>query len=247
MTKNQYGEEDTLINKIITYNGGKEKIESNKPSSFSLAAVESENNLYFDLKSKNYYYRGGALNNNVMFTENGFLWKIVNFNQDCSIKLILNDEYLDDSLITNYVGIEKVLNNWYEKYIANTKYNKHIIRSNYCTNSYLNENYEPSMNCDSKYIFESPIGLLTSDEYMYSGLTLNYCNSLYYLASNFDTYTMTKKDDKNIFIIKDNTINLVDPDTELYLRPVINIDGKLNVISGDGSSNDPYVLEINED
>ncbi len=250
MKKNQYGEEDTLINKLISKEGKEETIKLNQPSSFNLAAIETEKVLFFDSESNNYYYRSGAINNNIVFGNddvNELSWKIVSFNVNGSVKMVLNDTNLSHNLKSNYNNALPVLNDWYSLVFGKKTIKKHILESNYCLYSNI-EDYIPSFNCsDETKVVTSKIGLLTADEYMFFGATLNHRNSFYYLSSNYDCITMSLKDETTNYVIKNNAITSSNNSEELYLRPVIIIDGKLNVKSGDGSISNPYYLEMLED
>jgi len=109
LKRNIYGEEDSLVNTIINKFGGISNIEKKTPSIFSLSAIENEGLLMTkDDAGNSFYFRGSVLDNNVQFgttkEEKPLLWKILRINGDKSVRLVLNDEFLesDELLKTTY-------------------------------------------------------------------------------------------------------------------------------------------------
>ena len=101
----------SLMNTILSDNGGTEIIESKAAPDFSniqksdgsdtgLYATDGTNVLH-DNYGKSYYYRGlkTELNNNLIF--GGFQWKIVRINGDGSVRIIYNGICLDNECMIN--------------------------------------------------------------------------------------------------------------------------------------------------
>ena len=154
-----------------------------------------------------YYFRGNTLNNNVDFA--GYSWKIVKINGDGSVKLVLDgiiDElssYYSDSSAFADSTIKTVLDSWYDTYLAG--YGSYIAYYKYCNDTVLesnNTNYIsysriitnkiPTFICLGHSENEK-IGLLTADEIVMAGGSINPNESYYLYNENIETayYTMT--------------------------------------------------------
>lgn len=182
----------------------------------------------------------GEANSTLTNTLNGYYNSIVNTdtlkaqvkdNIFCNNKNILNDE-------TKYFGIKnKNVNNrniGYEKTIFEAT-NKEVI-SLVCP---INDRYTVLDNLGNKKL-ENPIGLLTYEEINLIGLDT-------YLKEDYIYWTGTPVKYENnlgyVYAVKFGELTPYSVDTNLYLKPVINIDNKKVEISGTGTLEDPYLLK----
>lgn len=211
-----------------------------------------------------YYFRGDVQNNNVVI--NNLNFKIVRINGDGSVKLVLSSttgelkKYLDvgenyyykDSIINTY------LNTWIEQNLGN--YTSYLATQKYCNDVLLNddtfyaytrimEDNIPSLVCLSEK-FSSKVALLTVDEAIYAGATVNDDNTSFYLydsSIDTDTFLMSSATNKldiyHPFVLsKDGKILDSIPFNYLRgVRPVITII-KTAQVSGDGTIDNPYKL-----
>lgn len=210
-----------------------------------------------------YYFRGATLNNNVNFA--GYNWKIVKINGDGSVKLVLDgiiDElsnYYSDSSAFVDSTIKGVLDSWYNTYLS--EYSSYIAYYKYCNDTVLesnNTNYIaysrvitnkiPTFVCLG-YSENEKIGLLTADEVMMAGGSINTNKNFYLYNDEIETayYTMTNAriNNENVypFIVEtDGSINYSTNGTLVRgVRPVINII-KTAKVTGNGTEDDPYTI-----
>lgn len=211
-----------------------------------------------------YYFRGKVENNYVLL--NNLLFRIVRINGDGSVKLVLNGDtgelqkYYSD--INNYAfassNISAYLSSWlssklskYSVYISNQKYCNDIgdiDGSLYAFNRIKKDNIPSFMCLGVKTSVK--VALLTVDEVIYAGATLESENKDFYLYnSNIteDVYTMTgavkSSSAFNPFVLNSQGKVLTSTSGENYhaVRPVITII-KTATVTGKGTVNDPYML-----
>lgn len=114
------------------------------------------------------------------------------------------------------------------------------------------DNYTPLLECPSEYVFEDNIGLISAEEVVLAGGAYNQSNTSFFLYNSSISgyywtlspayYDPTQKNG-NVFVVS-NTGLLTDWTSGLltnsyYIRPVITINGNLEM-SGDGTSSNPY-------
>ena len=160
---------------------------------------------------------------------------------------------------TSYMDL---LNNYYNTYLMD--YDSFISSAKYCSENEKNDNktyntYQrvytnkiPTLNCLGSTI-NSKIGLLTVDEVIYSGLVFNNDNLKSFLynkdiTSSWWTSSLAtfSDNDFNPFIVNDKgrINNNISGLTYESLRPVVNLNRKVIVSSGNGTINNPYTLEM---
>ena len=253
-------EENSFADVILTNNN----ISSAPLTSFGESATLDEGLLESqDDLGVAYYFRGAVTNNNVSFA--GYNWKIVKINGDGSVKLVLDgiiDElssYYEDSSSFNESNIKSVLESWYDtnlvdysSYIAYYKYcNDTVLEqngTNYTSYSRIVTNKIPTFVCLG-YSENGKIGLLTADEAVMAGGSMDANNNFYLYNSGIETayYTMT-----NARVYNEQFYPfLVDTDGSLEyntsgtlvrgVRPVINII-KTAKVTGSGTVEDPYQI-----
>ena len=201
-----------------------------------------------------YYFRGNTLNNNVLI--NNLKFKIVRINGDGSVKLVLDEnieklsEYYEDG---NYkfkeTTIYSALNSWVNENLG--KYSSFLSNQKYCNDTLLNENtfyaYTrvmedniPSLICLSEK-FTSKVALLTVDEVLFAGATINNEN----ITSDVYLMTSAKLLNNTYYPFVLSTTGKIESDVPgTYLRsvrPVITII-KTAMVTGTGTIDDPYIL-----
>ena len=175
---------------------------------------------------------------------------------DSSIKLKI-DQWYRTNLIqySSYLADETFCNN--RNILSGSGY-KEDADTIYVTNE-LYENKSPNLKCSNeidkfsltneKAKLDYPVALITADEVMMAGATVNNPNNKYYLYNNQDYWTMSPigfyDGVSRIGFVLDNG-NLI-----FYCgvadhggtRPVINIKADIQIIRGDGSSLNPFVIK----
>ena len=256
-------ETNTFAEVILNNNEIKEKPLTNPGT--SIATTDEGLIKGIDDYGITYYFRGKVLNNNVLIENNNY--KIVRINGDGSVKLVLDG--ITDSLkkyyenATDYTYKNSIINtylnnDWLNKalskslfYIANQKYcnDINIKNNNFLALSRIKIDNIPSFVCLGDKI-ASKVGLLTVDEAIYAGATLNEDNKDFYLyneniATNYYLMTSANIDDTTYypFVLSSNGKVLSNEKGSSFhgVRPVITII-KTATVSGSGTVNDPYVL-----
>lgn len=224
--------------------------------------------LDIDDNGNTYYFRGNVQNNYVSFAN--MLWRIVRINGDGTVKIILNNNITGSTIYTNKQNLEylekisnnnynTVLNNWYnqnlkeyDQYISQTKYCIDINKEGENLSNYfrINLSNNPTFNCLGKKN-NTKIGLLTVDEVVYAGATINNSNDYFYLNHseiNEAWWTMSPAKDQiegiYYYEISSNGTILANSvgDIEKKLRPVINLNKDIEV-TGKGTIDDPYTIK----
>ena len=138
---------------------------------------------------------------------------------------------------------------------------KYLSRSNTeNSNMVLYSDYAPNFKCKTdlygKGIVNANIGLITYDEYIYSGgyvyPVISDSNSTYY-ASEYESYTMSPSgyysasEHATNWSIKIyagySTVTNGFARLHMILRPVINLKSNVQISSGDGTKNNPFIIE----
>lgn len=186
-------------------------------------------------KDNTYVYIGKDVNNYVMYS--GMLFRIISIDENKNIKMISND-----TLTLLYSGLEKgyndsYVNKWLNEIYGNTFFESERLLSN----SLMCEDVIDSLdnitcnniNKDNKIILPS------LNDYKFSGGENSFINNGkdFYLSS-------LDQNNNNYYINKEGQIGLNEITTKIYgVRPVITINGSINLLSGNGSVEDPYLVE----
>lgn len=181
------------------------------------------------------YYKGRDVKNYLLFS--GMLFRIVNVNEDGSIKLI-SDEAIANlrADYDTYEGsnIDTWLKNVYYKSLHNA--DKYLVDSTYCVGD-INSVYDYSGECSAT--ITSKVGLLSIGQY---NSTLS--NNSTYLDNN--NYFALSHKSGNRYIItpyEEGIKNGLDTGILAPIRPVITLKSNLYLLSGDGSLENPYKLD----
>lgn len=184
-------------------------------------------------KNGYFYYKGSAVNNYVYYS--GRLWRIIDI--DKGIRMI------EDATETNLVWTfdsnykDSYVHEWLKNYLNSLKdYDLYLDESEWCNENIELNNY----NCSS--ITKGFVGLLSTNEYLQAGGKNSYLNN--------ETYFWTINQDKegNVFYVNnEGSINNISRKEDNYfsygIRPVISLKEDVNIVSGDGSMNDPFVID----
>lgn len=185
------------------------------------------------------YYRGDNPNNYLLFS--GMLWRIVNVNEDGSVKIVTHNnianisygqegEYFDNS------NIQTWLNQYFYSKLSDTSYIKED--SVWCMDSI--DNLSQSLNPCSIYSKPAPVGLLTLYDY-----NISKQNNITYLNSITEYWLMNRKDSRFAYIhfmFRNDTVSTNDGTDLSGVRPAIVLKKDLFIMSGNGSLQNPYRL-----
>ena len=178
------------------------------------------------------YYKGNS-NNYVLFS--GMLWNIVNVNEDGTVRLILHNAV--SNLRMNYEKYsESSVNTWLQEifYKALNNPDNYVVLKDYCTGS-INSIYDYGNYCADS--INAKVALLDIESYL---KTFDGNSSSIFTKS----FALSNKIGNNY---GDATFNDTKPDgttTAILapIRPVITVNNKLSIMSGNGSITKPYKL-----
>lgn len=250
------------------------------------------------ITGKDVYVFRGVIDNNYV-NLGGYLWRIMQIDENGNLRLILNETTNNDSyynekyevdsidnirdiLDYNNSNVKKALDSWYE-YIKKI-YSDRIVTSSFCQNydykEYKNENtntdvayfnsylnvgsataiYSPSLICDSNYIIDSNIGLVSAEELVLAGASFDKENTKFFLynpevnSSSYRNYFWTISPSFYDFTRKNGGVFMMGYNGKLIdwigglgnnllgVRPVITIDGNYEM-TGNGTKDNPYIYE----
>lgn len=223
-----------------------------------------------DDNGNTFYFRGNVKNNYFEFANK--TWRIVKVNGNGTVKVILDDvieksSVYDEKLNNKIDNLNKKNNNkiystlddWYQnnlkdfdKYISLSKFCNDLTKENETMSNYnrINVLNNPTFNCLGK-TYSSKIGILTVDEVIYAGASLNGINNNYYLYNDsikdsWWTQSAFKDSVEGLYYyeISPNGEILLNStgDVSKNIRPVINLMKNVEV-TGAGTKENPYKLK----
>lgn len=213
------------------------------------------NNLYETLKNKpitynnsglykidnNYYYKGKVTDNYLYYSAR--LWRIISFN-DNGIKLITED--------TQTSMVWSTENNYKNSYIYNwlnitdkehsgifinslNNYKNYLIKHSWCTDIVTKDN----QTCNDT--LNNYVGLISIEEYLKAGGIESYLNNNNYF------WTINASENNIWYIFDKGGINDETNDDTGYhsygVRPSIVLDINTPLYKGDGTKDNPYIIE----
>lgn len=206
---------------IYYYTENNKTIETEKDVYNLVLAKKASDSLY---KIDNaYFYRGQEADNYIVYS--GITWRIIKLENN-TLTLI------SDIPLTNLYFNENYEESEINKYLNNDFYNLLDNRLITDTNTCISNDEE--MNCLKNY--SNKVVLLSLDIYDKIGGINSYVNNGYY------TY-LSNTNDLKYYIDDSGKINNTS-DNNLYgIKPVITINSA-DIVNGDGSQNNPYLLDI---
>jgi len=196
-------------------------------------------------EANGYVYKGKEVNNYLEYS--GYLFRIISVDENNNVKLITDDSLTnlawgidgnyDQSYIKSWLTGEEEHTGIFYKSLNNPA--NYLIDTTFCTETVNEESKE----CDNTTT--DKVGLLSLLEYNKAG------GSKSYLQTDNYWWLSNPSEDGIWYIysngkISDNS-NMGKNYYSYGVRPVITIKGSLNVVSGDGSINNPYKIENETD
>ena len=202
---------------------------NNKSTVTRTVKVEERLSSIVNDNTENGYYVGNVDNNYVLF--NHMLFRLVRVNDDNSVVIVSNDALANVDYSTNGKFEDSALDSWLNDYfygLLEPRYQKLIKNSTWCDDVVSSDNINTT-ECSSETA-KRKVGILSIQDYnrSYDGMSsyLNKDNLSWY--ANFDS-------EKKPWAMTGNAI---------YPNGFSTSDGNnlLNVVEGDGSYTDPYIL-----
>ena len=181
-----------------------------------------------------YIYKGSDVNNYIKYSN--MLWRIVRTNGDGSIEIILDDyinilawdfkgnEYIDSD-------IHKYLNDIFVKQI-NTEL---LVKTNICTDKMPTIDKYSCNNKNADYF----IKLLPANDFLNSVID----EKTYIADSEELVWLGTTANDEKAWLANGSNISTSDDNNTYFVKPVVTLSNATQLISGNGSEEDPYVIE----
>ena len=184
-------------------------------------------------KTGYFYYKGVDVNNYVYYS--GRLFRIIDI--DKGIRMI--EEETETNLVwtfdSNYG--DSYIHEWLKSYLETLKdYDVYLEKSDWCNSAIDLENYSCST------IINDYVGLISTNEYLQAGGKNSYLNNETYF------WTINQDVDGNVYYVNnEGSINNISKKEDNYfsygIRPVITLKGDISIISGEGTADDPFVIE----
>lgn len=212
-----------------------------EPLTFTETIIENNiDNDNFKSKNKEYYFEGKEINNYIKYSN--LNWRIIRINSDNTITAILENSIT--SLADNTSNFEKSminywLNNQNEEYtgILENSLNKtddYLTYTNTCNDILVDTN---NITCKEK-TQDILITIPSINDYISTGGESGFMN-------NNEYYYLINSDNNNnlLYVDKEGQVNISDKSDILGIKPVITFKNTIKLISGNGSIDDPYIIE----
>ena len=208
-------------------------------------------------------YLKGSQNSNYAWFD-GFLWRIMGKNADGSIRMITQD-----TLSSVYWGSSgemldydnSYINDWLNNYFyPKLEHKDLLVNQIWCSEPTTDSNSARTSCTNNLSKISKPIGLLSLDEFNLSGsyssissMETPNMDALSYLINNNQFATLTTSDNDEIWglfragLLVDSVHYLSYYNGFVGIRPIINLKSDTKIYAGDGSFNNPFQFEENNE
>ena len=222
-------------------------LESNKSTKTSVSSLSMDvlaNNSKSDNFKKindNYYFVGNVSNNYVRYSN--ILWRIFKIDKDNRIYLISDDIMTTIAYGEDVSYSDSYVSKWLNK---DKNDNSGILESNINNVSNYLDKYKvcidkiddnSNVKCNKEYS-DSYIGLLSILDYMNTGGSDSFINN------GYDSYLSNSTSDNEVWYITNNGKIDKSDGTDIFgVKPVISLKNNIKFANGDGSLDNPYVID----
>ena len=204
--------------------------------------AEHANQSYFKNINSNYYFVGNTDKNYVKYKN--ITWRIVKITNNNSTVLI-SDEPLTSLAFGNNTYEESPIIDWLNEtdneesgILANAIGSDYLTNTNACIDT-LDDT--KNITCDDIYK-DYQISLLSMFDYANAGSSDSYINNGYY------TYLSNTNNDNEVWYIDDEGKLNTSNGTDIYsIKPVITLNSTVELIEGEGTKDNPYQIEKEND
>lgn len=177
-----------------------------------------------------YIYKGANASNYIIYSN--MLWRIVKFNTDGSLDVVLDDNINMlkwNNSITSFTDSDlyKYLNDYFYNLIDKTN----LTNTTICNDEITDLN---KITCNEKSN-SAYVRLLSVSEYLNSKAETSYIND-----SNI--WLVSTKED-SVWNVNNDSLSVSEPDNMYYVKPVITLKNTTLLKSGKGTKEDPYIVE----
>lgn len=177
-----------------------------------------------------YIYIGNTQNNYLKYQ--GYLWRIIKINNDNTITIVTEDTItsLTPNKIISWLNEENEYVGTFNKSLSKN----YLTNTQLCTDKINDINNSTCNNIDNNYTY----GILDIKTYLEVGASESYLNN----QTTF--WTSNKLDDNNSWYInKDGKVSYTTNDTKYGVRVVTRLKADTKYISGNGTYDNPYIIE----
>jgi len=207
--------------------------------------VDFSKGLIFDEKNNSYVFKGLVEDNYIKYS--GILFRIMGIDSSGNLKLVS-----DDSLTIMYSGLNKgfessFINSWLNtnEEVENSGYfernfndkNSYIVNTNTC-NDVISD--LTNVTCDEQ-TYDDGFSIMSLYDYINAGAKESYLNN----GKDFYLRTLNDKNN-NYYVASTGEIGTDTTTTKVRgVRVVFSIKSNIKLLSGNGTINNPYVVEEN--
>ena len=184
------------------------------------------------------YLKGSQDSNYIWF--DGFLWRIMGINEDGSIRMITQENVTAIPWGTNTQDYDNsYINDWLNNYFyPKLEHKDLLVNQTWCSEETIDSDSRRTTCTNNLSKIQKPVGLLSLDEYNLAGGVSNFFgNNQYFLLS-----TLFGKG-QGYIVYSNGRVLKYDLFFVSGVRPVINIQSNISIISGTGTLQDPFVIE----
>lgn len=193
----------------------------------TISLIDTTGGLY--INDNEYAYKYAAKENYLWYS--GHLWRIMKINKDKTMDIILeNNLSLVHASYENNEYLEAYLTEFYEKLD-----HEMLVPLQYCYDQITDLN---NITCKEK--FDANIALLDISTYNYLGGIRSFLNN----KSNF--WLINKNEDGLFYYVNSKGELGVSDSLALGIRPIVRLKDKLELVSGSGTINNPYIIKENK-
>ena len=230
--------------------------------------VTSGDGLYKDEYEDRYFYKGANPNNYINF--NNSLWRIISIENDGTIKIMKNEnigEMAWDTSVGVYWGTASLnvyLNN---SFLATLSDTSKIVSKNFSIGevTLLNSSLKSQVDEENATLFNAKVGIITVSEFLRSNSNISQCSTFLLNSDNrkicvntswitntlsfdnFWTITPAKNSYNDPYVYPIGSNGYIDYISNSNFKnnvfPVIYLSSTVKITGGDGSQNNPFVIE----
>jgi len=206
-------------------------IQNNPPTTGSNTGLHKD--------SSGYFYKGNVLNNYILFQNR--IFRIIRINNDNTIKVISEDFVASFPFGESSDYQKSNVHNWlnktdsnYSGIYANTfvDSDKYFVKTIYHEDIFNGNEVE-----EDKEEKKSMFSILTIKDYILAGGKSSYLNNgkMYFLLGK-------NKTNENMYVDEDGSIQKCDYLSGFGIRPVFTLKSDISILSGDGTKDNPFVI-----
>ena len=230
--------------------------------------VTSGDGLYKDEYEDRYFYRGANPNNYVTFNNEKAGWRIVSINSDGTIKIMrdasIGNRAWDSSQNNNWARpsfLNTYLNETYLASNLNSTAQSQIVSKDWSIGAvtYGNNNLADQINEEKATTWNGKVALVTVSEYIRSNSNKSSCGSfslnrdnysgcknttwMYYSSDHWWTLSPYAGNSDRVFNVESyGDIDYYHVYSGHAVRPAVYLSSGVQIVSGDGSQNNPYQI-----